>query len=121
MEERILKKLAIICSVAGLILLFFISSQISPPGLEIGEITIDDVGTTISACGLVESLRTSKGHIFFELKDDSGSIKSVMFNKTAEKIGDKIKPNEQVCVTGAVDEYPKGSGELEIIVKSVRP
>lgn len=123
MEEKKLCNLALFCSLIGLLILFFISTQIEVAQINIREIGPDDIGKNVKICGFVESKRTSNGHIFLELKDNTGKINFVIFNQTASNLKKNgidlynLKNNGKLCGSGTVDEYPKGSGNLEIIYK----
>ena len=101
-------RLALLISIVGLAALFLIANTIGSEKVLIGDITPDDVGRGVKACGEVENKFTSKnGHVFFSLNDGTGSIKTVVFNSTQTE-----DPEADVCVTGRVDLY---EGEIEII------
>lgn len=116
MKEKTLLQISIVCSLAGLVLLFFISRTIELPETNINTITIDDIGKNVKVCGTVSSKNVSKSqHVFLQVQDSSGSINVIAFNNMAEKLGAyDVKKNENICVTGLVDEY---NSELEIIAK----
>ena len=122
MEEHLLKILSIICSVAGLGLIFFISTQINAV-VDIDTITIDDVGIGTNICGAITSKRMSNNHLFLDITDDTGSIRFVMFNTTALKLNEtgispySLEKGTRICAPGVVDEYPKGSGKLEMVYR----
>lgn len=123
MKEKNLRNLALICSVAGLILLFFISTQITSPEIEIEKITLDDVGNNVKVCGTITSKRVSNNHIFMTLEDPTASIRFVIFNSTALGLKNKgnnvyeLNEKDSICTFGVVEEYPKGSGQLELIYR----
>lgn len=123
MQEKIIRNIALFCSVAGLILLFYISGQIEATPVRIGEISIDDVGIGVKVCGEIIEKRVSNNHVFMKLEDETGSIRLVVFNSTALKLRDSgvdvygFSIGERICSTGVVDEYPKGSGGLELVYR----
>ncbi|UCD06995.1 MAG: OB-fold nucleic acid binding domain-containing protein [Candidatus Aenigmatarchaeota archaeon] len=122
MEETTLRNMALLCSVIGLILLFWFSGQIRLTA-DIDKITIDNIGLGVRVCGNIISERVSNNHIFLDIEDQTGKIKFVIFNTTAFKLNEtgispyELKEGIGVCVPGVVEEHPKGSGELELIYR----
>jgi len=122
MNESTLRKLAIACSFAGILLLFFASNQIQT-ATDINTITIDDTGKLFKVCGHVISTKTSNNHIFLDIEDSTGSIKFVIFNESALKLNKTgISPftltrGVEICAPGVVDEYPSGTGRLELVYR----
>lgn len=51
----------------------------------------------------------SSGHIYFTLKDESGSLEAVMFAGNRRGLNFTMKDGQQVLVTGRIDIYEKGS------------
>lgn len=122
MNESLLKKLAAICALFGLGLLYVISIQIQGCA-DIDSITIADVGKRFVACGTISGMSVKNNHIFFDVADDSGSIRFVIFNTSAIKLNESgispysLKKGGQIRASGIADEYPKGSGRLELIYR----
>lgn len=122
MRESHVKKIAVLISVVGLIILYLISFTISGT-TSISDITIEDVGRTVKVCGNVTSFRNSNNHIFFTL-DDGNRINAVIFNSTALQLNQsgsnpyQLGVGDLLCVPGVVEEYPKNSGQLEIIYRA---
>lgn len=117
MNERFLLIISIVCSLAGLLLLFFISQTLELPQTAINLITADDIGKNVKICGEVTSKFVSKTrHVFLQLKDGSGRIDVVIFNKTVEKLNAYELNQSKICVIGSVDEY---ENKLEIIAKKI--
>ncbi len=120
MEEKVIRNIALLCSVVGLVLLYFASSMIGSTHMRIGEISIDSVGMGVKICGIVENKKVSNNNVFLMVGDGSGSIKLVIFGKSALKLNESsidvhgLCSEDEICSTGVVDEYPRGSGELEI-------
>jgi len=116
MEEKFIRNISIVCSVAGLALLFFVSRSIELKQTDIIQISYDDIGKNVKICGEVVSKFVSKtGHVFFKLKGETDGIDVVIFNNTAKKFNSNF--DKEVCVTGTVDEY---EGKLEIIAKNIQ-
>lgn len=126
MDERSLKILSLICSAAGLALLFYISTRLESQPVAIGGITAENVGKKVLVCGEITSKRVANNHLFLELQDETGSISFVTFNNTALRLREQgnnvynLSQNDRICAAGTVDEYPKGSGELEIVYRQGR-
>lgn len=124
MNECNAMRLALACSVLGIILLFLFSSwaeQSSAP-VNINELSLDNVGSGVKVCGNPTSQRTSKGHLFFSLDDGTGGINIVVFNTTAGRMNISLAALETaspVCALGQLEEYPPGSGGLELVAKKV--
>ncbi len=123
MEEHALRNIAVLCSVAGLLLLFLASENLELKPKPIKEITSDDIGKTVKVCGEIITKTISNNHVFFTINDSTENIRVVVFNSTAMKLREKgndiysFEKGSMICPTGIVDEYPKGSGYLEIIHK----
>jgi DNA/RNA endonuclease YhcR with UshA esterase domain len=126
MNEKTLRNIAIICSLSGLTILFFISQNLDIERTNIGEISVDELGRVVKICGsMKDKFVSKKENIFFNLKDETGEIKVVIFKNTAKSIKKKFKIDpytlnetrggEEICVVGEVDEYKK-----EIEVKASR-
>jgi exonuclease VII large subunit len=120
MDERKARILAVLCSVAGLALLY-ISAQyieLAPAPANISTLTLDKSGMPAVACGNVSETSASRGHTFFMISDGTGSIDVVIFNSTAQS-GLKVENGDAVCVSGTLEEWPAGSGRPEIVAKKV--
>ncbi len=121
MRENVIRNIALICSVVGLVLLYYASMHIGSSLTKIGKITTDSIGMGVRVCGIVENNKTSNDNIFLVVGDDTGIIELVIFAKSALKLNESdtnlygLHVEDEICFAGVVDEYPKGSGELEII------
>ncbi|MFH1364027.1 MAG: OB-fold nucleic acid binding domain-containing protein [Candidatus Aenigmatarchaeota archaeon] len=122
MDESLIKKTALLCAIIGLLFLYYISS-FTPEITQISEISIEDVGRSMKICGQIEESYTSNNHIFFTLNDGTNNIKVVVFNTTALRLNETgnniygFMPGDAICIPGVVDEYPKNSGEVELIYR----
>ncbi|MDE6724740.1 MAG: exodeoxyribonuclease VII large subunit [Ruminiclostridium sp.] len=63
----------------------------------------------ISVKGEISNLKyhTQSGHIYFSVRDDSASIKAVMFRSYAEKLDTVLENGMNVVVSGAVQFYER--------------
>jgi aspartyl/asparaginyl-tRNA synthetase len=121
MDEGRARILALFCSVLGIAFLFVASSwieQYSEPSM-ISGLSLDDVGYGIKVCGNATDVRSSKGNIFFGITDGTGTLNSVIFSNILHGNTTGLENNMPICATGELEEYPPGSGSLEIIVKKV--
>ena len=116
MEEKFIRNISIICSIAGLALLFFISKSVELPQTKVNQITVDDIGMNTKLCGEIISKSVSKNHhVFFKLQDETGVIDIVAFNNSAKLLGAyDVKKNDYACIVGQVNEY---QNRLELITK----
>jgi aspartyl/asparaginyl-tRNA synthetase len=123
MEEAAVK-LSVLCSLAGLVLLYFFSTHFEATQTRIADIIIEDVGSTFMVCGNLTSTRVSNGHVFLSMADGSGSIRLVFFNSTVQSAKargfDIYELPASLCLEAQVDEYPKGSGTLELVYRDGR-
>jgi exonuclease VII large subunit len=118
MEERRTRLLALGCSMIGVLLLYISSSLFQAPSA-IVTTGVDDIGSSLTACGNTSSFKTNRGHVFFDISDNTGKIKVVAFNTTAVRLNLSKGVASSMCISGQVAEFPQGSGELEIILKKV--
>lgn len=108
MEEKTLLKVALICSVIGIfiILIFADRLELSPMGISgISESLVDQ---SVKIQGKISAVRNTPSVLTLDIKDDSGSIKVVVFNDQDSELSE----GDLVEVTGKVKEY-KGSIEIE--------
>jgi len=111
MEEKTLLKLALICSLVGIIALFFISERIEIKEKNINEINKDNIGEDIKIKGIV-SKSTDKGKIILLDIVQPETITIVLFKDSDFNISTGTK----VEVTGELDEF---NGKIEIIGNEV--
>lgn len=116
------KHLMIIC-VAGLFLCiaalyFFTTSMSHSVHVNIGDIGKDWTGKDVNITGKITNLRRSGGNIFFDMYDETGRIKVVLWNSTLELLktssmdANEMKNGKSVNILGSVEIY---KGEAEVI------
>jgi DNA/RNA endonuclease YhcR with UshA esterase domain len=116
------KHLMIIC-VAGLFLCiaalyFFTTSMSYSVHVNIGDIGKDWAGKDVNMTGKITNLRRSGGNIFFDIYDETGKIKVVLWNSTLELMEagganpGEIRNGKSVNIVGSVEIY---KGEVEVI------
>ncbi len=64
-------------------------------------------------------LEYSSGHLYFDIKDEGGKLKCVMFKSYASKLKIKLKDGEQIIARGMISVYEK-RGDLQLIVKEIK-
>ncbi|MBW2993092.1 hypothetical protein KY317_00790 [Candidatus Woesearchaeota archaeon] len=111
MKEKTLLKTALICSIAGIIFLFFISEIIEIPEKQINEITEKDENVRIK--GIVNRITEKEKVAYIEIIQPE-EISVVIFK---EKGNIELKEGEYVEVTGKTEEYKK---EIQIIGNVVK-
>ncbi len=125
MRERSLRKVAMVCFLAGMVMLFLVSRnlELESEPRDIGSITIEDLNRAVRVCGRVTDKSVSGGrHVFLEIRDESGGIKAAIFNDTAENLGRyridvyDVLEGDEVCIRGEVSEWNK---EIEIVANWV--
>lgn len=108
--DQWLSFLALVCSVAGIAALFFLSQHIEPPLMKINQVKDNNIGDYVTVQGVVCRLRESKGNTFLTLCDN-GEIDVPLFDAKADiEIGDFVR------VTGTVSLYEKN---LQIQIDSL--
>jgi len=120
MREKTLRNIALVCFMAGLIMLFFVSRNLESEPTRIGDITIDDLDSIVRVCGRVTGKSISKDeHIFLRIRDETGGIKAVIFKDDVENLkrykidAYDVLEGDEICIRGEVKEWEK---EIEIIV-----
>jgi DNA/RNA endonuclease YhcR with UshA esterase domain len=118
MNEVKLTKISFTGVILGLIVLYFLVTQIHSLHVNIGDIDSSYVGRTVNITGVVTSLTRSSGNVFFDLKDDTGRIKVVLWKDTLELLElsgvntNKIRDENEINIVGNVQLY---KGEFEVI------
>jgi len=117
-EEKMLR-ISLTGSILGLIALYFIVLNISSVHVNIGEVTGSLVGGVVTLRGEVKDFyEHQNGHFFFNLKDDSGEVKVVLWESIVEELRlggmntDEIRNGARLEITGTVELY---RSKLEVI------
>ena len=114
MKEKTLLKIALIVSLAGLLILYLISDNITIKEKNIEKITIDNKDEFVKVKGLVSKVIDTEKVTIMEIMQPQ-EITVVLFkgeNKTT-----LIQKGNEVEIIGKVDEY---EGKLEIIAHRAR-
>ena len=62
----------------------------------------------------------SSGHLYFSLKDESSSLRAVMFRSSAAKLKFRLESGMKVIVHGRISSYTV-SGDCQIIIDDMQP
>lgn len=68
---------------------------------------------------VVDLSRPSSGHLYFSLKDASGSIKGVMWRSSVQRMAFEVEDGQQVICCGDIDVYPP-RGTYQLIVRKMQ-
>ena len=112
MKETTLLKTALICSLLGLVILYFISAKIDVRDYRPSQLN-ENVGEDVKLIGTIAKISQNDNVAFLEINYQSAVI-VVLFT------GDKnlsLKINDSVEVIGEVQEY---KGKNEIIAQKIR-
>ena len=79
------------------------------------------LGGTLLVKGEVSNLKpSSRGHVYFTLKDDTASTNAVMWASTASKSKFKLEEGMELIATGDLDLYAP-NGSYSLVVKKIEP
>lgn len=111
-------KISVIGVSVSLVLLYIITSQNLSFHVNIGDIDRSFTGKTVNVTGEITGMFRSKGHVFFDLKDDTGKVKVVIWEDILEFLEinnvnvSEISNGNKINIIGNVQLY---RGELEVI------
>ncbi|MBI2124628.1 OB-fold nucleic acid binding domain-containing protein [Candidatus Pacearchaeota archaeon] len=111
MKETTLLKTALICSLLGLVILYFISAKIDVKDYNAG-ILNKNIGDDVKLTGKITKISQSENVAFLEVSYES-PITIVLF--TDKNVS--LEANDSIEIIGEVQEY---KGKNEIIAQKVR-
>ena len=114
MKEKQLLKIALICSLVGLILLFFISEKIQIDEVSISRIDEIEEDSSVIVKGKIVGVNSLEKVIYLEIAEEKIESVSVMLFKDSE-IG--FYEGQHIEIEGTVTTY---EGEKEIIANKVK-
>lgn len=114
MKEKTLLKIALICSVVGIALLYIFSE-----GIEIDESTIDkinkgSIGESVKIKGVLSKVSNAENAVFLEITQPQ-TIDIVLFKDKHTNI--TMEEGDYVEIIGKIEEY---EGKREVIADRVR-
>lgn len=107
MQEKNLFKIALLCSLAGILIILLISENLEIPSLSISEINEDLLDKQVKINGTITRINTYPTLTILNIKDSTGEIKAITFENI------EVEENALVEVTGIIKEY-RSLLELEI-------
>lgn len=110
MKETALLKIALICSLAGLFMLYLISTRIEPKDYK-PSILNKNIGDDVKLKGVITRI-TDKGNVVFIEVNQQSPINVVLFTDDALKLNN----GDNVEVIGKFQEY---NGKPEIIAEKI--
>lgn len=105
MKEKTLFKLALVTSLIGIFMLFFISENVKIKSIPISEINPSMLEEKVKIEGQVERITESNVISILNVRDETSSIKVIAYNNMT------LRKNDFIEVTGRVTSY---KNELEI-------
>ena len=109
MEEKTLFKIALICSLLGLLLLFTISDSIEIKRYYIKDITKDLENKEVKVQGIITRISETPGLYLLDIQDSTGKITAILFKE--ENVN--LTLNSNIITHGKVKIY-KNKPELEV-------
>lgn len=114
MKEKTLFKIALLCSVMGIIGLFFFSEHVEVERKDVYRITDEDIGKEIKVIGRIERVNNTEKVIYLQIGQEKIETVSVVLFKDSDL---KLEKGDYVELIGKVDEY---KGKRNIIANTVK-
>lgn len=112
MDEKTLLKAALVCSIVGIFIIFIFADKLEPSLVNISDVSESFIDQDVKIRGTIVSSRITSSVLMFDIKDETGAIKVVAFDKEDFESGE----SQIVEVLGKVTEY---KGVLEIEAKKI--
>ena len=82
----------------------------------------DENLSTVFLVGEISNLSNhyKSGHIYFSLKDDTSSLRAVMFSSFARNVRFNLEDGMKVLIRGRVDIY-ESTGQYQVYVEDIKP
>ena len=113
MKQEKIALIALLASIAGILLLLAIAQTIEPKEMKIKEIAIKDEGIYAKVNARIEEFSQRQGIAFMQLYDGTGKIKAIAFK--AEKFPE-LEKGMLAGFEGKIQIYKE---ELELVVEKV--
>ncbi len=114
MKEKNLLKLALICSITGIFLLYVLSENLDYDEKNINKINSEDIGNKIKIKGFVENFVDAEDVLIIDVIQ-ANNIDVIVFKDNNKSID--IQKDDFIEVIGEVKEY---KGNLEVIAHRIR-
>ncbi len=116
MRENTLLKIALICSLVGLVALYFISTRIRIEDYNPNFNMNIDIGKDVELKGIITKI-TEKDNVAFVELNQLFPITVVVFRDDQDKENLKLKTNQSIEVIGKIQSY---KGKNEVIAQKLR-
>lgn len=114
MKEVTLLKIALTCSVFGIVLLFLISDRISVQEIDISKIEEEGIGKDVKVIGKVGRVTDTGKMMFLEVEQEKVEQVTIILFKPGDIT---LFEGEYVEIVGEVEDY---KGKREIIANKVK-
>lgn len=114
MKEKTLLKIALICSLVGLIGLFFVSERISIEEIDVSKINEEEIGKVVKIIGRIERVSDADKVMFLEIGQEKIETVSIILFKDSDI---SLEKGDYVEIIGSVEDY---EGKREVIANRVR-
>ncbi len=111
MEEKTLFKVALSCSLIGIIFLLILSDMVEAEPVNIKDVNANFLGKEIKVIGKAINIVQKEKVTFFDIKGNTGIIKATAFRNINVGEGNKIE------ILGKVEEY---KGKMQLNVKIIK-
>ena len=116
MQEKTLMRISFVCSVIGVIALFFLSENIEISDAEIDKIDLAMIGNSVKVDGKVSRVTNAEKVLILNIVDsDNNDLTVVAFKKKNDNIN--LTDGDNVKITGKIEEY---NGKPEIIASEIK-
>lgn len=112
MKETTLLKIALLCSLVGLVILYFISTKIEIKDYKPNKLS-QNVGDDVRLQGTIAKI-TDKGNVVFIEVNQQNPITVILFTDSNNL---KLNNGDNIEIVGKVQEY---KGKNEIIAQKIR-
>jgi len=112
MKETLLLKIALICSLVGLVALFFISQKIELKDYKPNFLNNKNVGDSVNLSGKISKVTAGNNVVFIELIQQVPVSVVVFTDKNVN-----LNENDFVEISGKIQEY---NGKEEIIADKIK-
>ena len=113
MKESDLLKVALVCSLIGILMILFIVQKYETPNYKINEIDKSKLDKQVGIKGQIERLTETPGLYILDLVDSSGKMTVVVFKDETLDINE----GDLLEVEGIVSEY---KNNVEVIAKQIK-
>ena len=114
MKEKNLLKIALICSLVGVVILFFVSENLSIDEMDVSKIEDEKIGKTVKIIGSIERVSDTEKVMFLEIGQEKVSTVTVILFKDADI---SLEKGDYIEIIGSVEDY---EGKREVIANRVR-